>query len=203
MSLRASGFAFFDSPVGRSGFTKTPPTPGRGFDDLGEYVLLPTANLNEAFDLFSVTGCKAGSAAVFDGLEGVPSSLVLGLIPPLGKLFGVYELTALLAGDVLLGVTLSGGGNMGGRFTGDVIRGAIVGKPGRCPWLVLGLGRPSEESGREGLRSGLSEGKKLDLLRRGDGEGGIWDNVWIVRSDKDGRGRRRSWIVSVGATEMS
>jgi len=39
---------------------------------------------------------------------------------------------------------------------------------------------------------GLSEGKKLDFRRRGEGEGGICDSVSMVRSDKDGLGFRRA-----------
>ena len=83
--------------------------------------------------VFSGTGCKAGSTIGFGGFDGVPSSLLIGLAPPLGTLLGVYELTALLAGVVLLGVTLLGGGSLGGRLTGDVNRGAITGKSGWCP----------------------------------------------------------------------
>lgn len=49
-----------------------------------------------------------------------------------------------------------------------------------------------EDFGREGVTAGLSEGKKLDLLLRGDGDGGIWESVSIVRSDSEGLGRRRA-----------
>ena len=37
---------------------------------------------------------------------------------------------------------------------------------------------------------GLSEVKKLDLRRLGEGDGGICDSVSTVRSDSDGRGFR-------------
>lgn len=50
---------------------------------------------------------------------------------------------------------------------------------------------------------GLSEVKKLDLRRRGEGEGGIWDRVSIVRSESDGRGLRSldgGFSPSLGAT---
>ena len=56
---------------------------------------------------------------------------------------------------------------------------------------MLGLGRLSDEAGRDTFRSGLPDGKKLDFLRCGDGEGGSCDKVSIVRSDKEGLGRRR------------
>lgn len=94
--------------------------------------MLPTASLNDGFDVvFSATDCKTGSAVVFGGFEGVPFNLALELTLPLGKLFGVWELTARLVGDVLRGVVLLGGGKAGGRLTGEVIRGAIVGRVGR------------------------------------------------------------------------
>ena len=63
--------------------------------------------------------------------------------------------------------------------------------------LEVGLDRLSADAGREGGRIGLSIVKKLDFLRRGDGDGGICDNVSMVRSESEGLGRRRS-EVSVG-----
>ena len=78
-----------------------------------------------------------------------------------------------------------------GRFTGDVERGAMDGRLVRWPWLVLGRGRLIDELGRGGIRSGLWTAKKLDFLPAGDGDGGICDNVSMVRSDRDGLGRRR------------
>ena len=96
--------------------------------------MLPTPSLNDGFDIaFSATDCKPGSAVVFGGFEDVPFILPLELTLSLGTLFGVWELTARLAGDVLRGVTLLEGGNAGGRLTGEVIRGAIVGRIGRFP----------------------------------------------------------------------
>ena len=49
-----------------------------------------------------------------------------------------------------------------------------------------------DELGRDDGAIGLSDGKKLDLRLRGDGEGGIWDRVSMVLSDKEGLGRRGS-----------
>jgi len=62
-----------------------------------------------------------------------------------------------------------------GRLEGDVARGAIEGIGGigeRWPWLVAGRERLNDDFGREGVTAGLSDGKKLDLLLRGDGDGG-------------------------------
>lgn len=59
---------------------------------------------------------------------------------------------------------------------GDVALGAMDGKGGmggRCPWLVSGLVRLMDDDGRDGVTAGISDGKKLDRLRRGEGEGGI------------------------------
>ena len=47
-----------------------------------------------------------------------------------------------------------------------------------------------DEVGRDDGATGLSDGKKPDIRLRGDGEGGIWERVSIVLSDKDGLGRR-------------
>ena len=98
---------------------------------------------------------------------------------------------ALLEGCDLLGVTIIDGVGLTGRFTGDVERGALDGRLVRWPWLVFGRGRLIDESGHDGFRSGLWIVKKLDFLRLDDGEGGICDNVSMVRSDRDGLGRRR------------
>lgn len=66
----------------------------------------------------------------------------------------------------------------------------LFGDIGLSPILELGLDRLSADGGREGGRIGLSMVKKLDFLPRGDGEGGMCDNVSIVRSESDGLGRR-------------
>lgn len=80
------------------------------------------------------------------------------------------------------------------RLTGDGALG--VGKPdgrgGRWPWLVLGRVLLKDDAGRGDGPTGLSVGKKLDLRLRGDGEGGIWERVSMVLSDKEGLGRRES-----------
>ena len=55
-----------------------------------------------------------------------------------------------------------------------------------------------DDAGLEGVPAGLSAGKKLDLLLRGEGEGGICDSVSMVRSDKEGLGRRRASTSLVG-----
>ena len=49
-----------------------------------------------------------------------------------------------------------------------------------------GLDLPRDEPGREEIAAGLSEVKKLDFRRLGDGDGGICESVSIVRSDNDG-----------------
>ena len=66
------------------------------------------------------------------------------------------------------------------------------GKGGRWPWLVLGRVLLTDDAGRDDEATGLSGGKKLDLRLRGDGEGGIWERVSMVLSDKEGLGRRGS-----------
>lgn len=53
---------------------------------------------------------------------------------------------------------------------------------------MLGRDLFKDDPGREGGFDGLSGGKKLDLLLRGDGDGGICDNVSMVRSDREGLG---------------
>lgn len=53
--------------------------------------------------------------------------------------------------------------------------------------LLLG-----DDTGRDDGVIGFSGRKKLDLRLRGDGEGGIWDSVSIVLSDREGLGRRGS-----------
>ena len=65
----------------------------------------------------------------------------------------------------------------------------LDGKGGRWPWLVLGRILLRDDVGRDDGATGLSAGKKLDLRLRGDGEGGIWERVSIVLSDKEGLGR--------------
>lgn len=57
---------------------------------------------------------------------------------------------------------------------------------------MLGRVLLRDEVGRDDGATGLSDGKKLDLRLRGDGEGGIWDKVSIVLSDKEGLERRGS-----------
>lgn len=57
---------------------------------------------------------------------------------------------------------------------------------------MLGRVLLRDEVGRDDGATGLSDGKKLDLRLRGDGEGGIWDKVSMVLSDKEGLGRRGS-----------
>lgn len=47
-----------------------------------------------------------------------------------------------------------------------------------------------DDVGRDDGAIGLSGGKKLDLRLRGDGEGGIWERVSMVLSDREGLGRR-------------
>ena len=54
---------------------------------------------------------------------------------------------------------------------------------------MLGRVLLRDEVGRDDGATGLSDGKKLDLRLRGDGEGGIWDKVSMVLSDKEGLGR--------------
>ena len=56
--------------------------------------------------------------------------------------------------------------------------------------LVLGRDRLRDDSGCEGPSLGASWWKKPDCCRRGDGEGGICERVSIVRSAKEGLGRR-------------
>lgn len=53
---------------------------------------------------------------------------------------------------------------------------------------MLGRDLFRDEPGREVGCNGLSEGKKLDLLLRGDGDGGICDSVSMVRSEREGLG---------------
>ena len=60
------------------------------------------------------------------------------------------------------------------------------------PILVLGRARAIEDDGLTGDIIGLSVWKKLDLLFRGLGDGGIWASVSAVRSESEGLGRRRA-----------
>jgi len=48
-----------------------------------------------------------------------------------------------------------------------------------------------DDGGRAGDIIGLSDGKKLDFPRLGDGVGGIWERVSMARSDREGLGLRR------------
>ena len=100
------------------------------------------------------------------------------------------------------------------RLVGDRGLGfeELDGKGGRWPWLVLGRVLLREDVGRDDGAIGLSSGKKLDLRLRGDGEGGIWERVSIVLSDKEGLGRLGSvrdlagesgWTSIVPATSVS
>lgn len=60
------------------------------------------------------------------------------------------------------------------------------------PVLVEGRDLLREELGRDKELVGSSAGKKFDFRRRGDGEGGIWDNVSTVLStsvDREETGR--------------
>ena len=77
------------------------------------------------------------------------------------------------------------------RLVGDSGLGVeeLDGRGGRWPWLVLGRVLLREDVGRDDGATGLSGGKKPDLRLRGDGEGGIWERVSIVLSDKEGLGR--------------
>ena len=100
------------------------------------------------------------------------------------------------------------------RLVGDGGLGVeeLDGKGGRWPWLVLGRVLLRDDVGRDDGAIGLSGGKKLDLRLRGDGEGGIWERVSIVLSDKEGLGRLGSvrdlagdsgWISIMPATNGS
>jgi len=57
---------------------------------------------------------------------------------------------------------------------------------------VLGRDSLILDAGRIGGGIELSTPTKLDLLAMGDGHGDIWDNVSMVLSDSEGRGRRLS-----------
>lgn len=59
------------------------------------------------------------------------------------------------------------------------------------PVLVEGRDLPKEELGRDKELVGGSVGKKFDIRRRGDGEGGICDNVSTVLSTSVNRETRR------------
>ena len=100
------------------------------------------------------------------------------------------------------------------RLVGDSGLGVeeLDGKGGRWPWLVLGRVLLRDDVGRDEGATGLSGGKKLDLRLRGDGEGGIWERVSIVLSDKEGLGRLGSvrdlagesgWTSILPATNVS
>ena len=100
------------------------------------------------------------------------------------------------------------------RLVGDGGLGVeeLDGKGGRRPWLVLGRVLLRDDVGRDEGATGLSGGKKLDLRLRGDGEGGIWERVSIVLSDKEGLGRLGSvrdlagesgWTSILRATNVS
>ena len=114
---------------------------------------------------------------------GMPNSLSLGLF--CGIRFPVVDSNKRLAGDGGLGVR------------------KLDGRGGRLPWLVLGRDLLKDDVGRDVGPTGLSNGKKLDLRLRGDGEGGIWERVSMVLSDREGRGLRgsvRDWVSRSGWT---
>ena len=72
-----------------------------------------------------------------------------------------------------------------------------------CAMLEVGLDRLRADAGRDGGRIGLSIVKKLDFRPRGDGDGGICDNVSMVRSESEGLGRRWSEIsLDFGCCEL-
>ena len=88
----------------------------------------------------------------------------------------------------------------------------LDGKIGCWPWLVTGRVLLRDDVGRDDGATGLCVGKKLDLRLRGDGEGGIWERVSIVLSDKEGLGRLGSvrdlagesdWTSILPATDIS
>ena len=83
-------------------------------------------------------------------------------------------------------------------FTGeeDLTLDEKSGIGGRSPILVLGRARAIEVAGRTGDDKVLPILKKLDLRLFGDTVEGICASVSAVRSDSDGRGRRRAGRVS-------
>ena len=114
---------------------------------------------------------------------GMLTSLLLGVF--CGIRFPVVDSNKRLAGDGGLGFEM------------------LDGRCGRSPWLVLGRDLLKDDVGRDAGPTGLSIGKKLDLRLRGDGEGGIWERVSIVLSDKEGLGLRgsvRDWVERSGRT---
>ena len=80
-------------------------------------------------------------------------ALLLGVV--CGTRFPVVGSNERLVGDGSLGV------------------GKLDSIGGRSPWLVFGRVLLRDDVGRDNGGPGLSDGKKLDLLLRGDGEGGI------------------------------
>ena len=63
------------------------------------------------------------------------------------------------------------------------------------PVLVEGRDLLREELGRDKELVGSSVGKKFDFRRRGDGEGGTWDNVSTVLSsiERPGEAQRMAF----------
>lgn len=125
------------------------------------------------------------------GFEGVVSTGAIGLVCDRDAPLGTNELADLrfckaftegllfmfslwcFIGDGLLGVENLGGGG------------------GYMPVLVEGRDLLKEELGRDKELVGGSVEKKFDFRRRGDGEGGICDNVSTVLSTSVNREIRR------------
>lgn len=88
------------------------------------------------------------------------------------------------------------GGRAPTSFVGDILPGGLNGRfdgeSGREVTGVLGRDSLILDAGRIGGGIEVSTPTKLGLLPTGDGQGEIWDNVSIVLSDNEGRGRRLS-----------
>lgn len=88
------------------------------------------------------------------------------------------------------------GGKAPASFVGDILPGGLNGRfdgeSGRGVAGVLGRESLMLDAGRIGGGIEVSTPTKLGLRPTGDGQGEIWDNVSIVLSDNDGRGRRLS-----------
>jgi hypothetical protein len=158
-------------------FADVLPRTGRGFGDLIVVSLAPSYKLAliDGF-FFKVDGTLVPADNVFCPVEG-----------PFEDKLGAGDIRDLDGSCIVEGCCERKSLSLGRRVV-DALEGDLE---------VIADGV------REGDRIGLSPLKKLDCLLEGAGDGGSRDNVSIVRSDNEGRGRPRRSASSTAASVPS